>query len=553
MVRGSGGAHAAPPRKWRLGGARSLVSIALVLGLLVGVTAYRLTHTAGSPTAGTNPSAGACGGDPLTVVVTPALESVARDALAAATAATPCQRYAVSAQSDDTVLANIGAGQAPEAWLTDSSTWLDLLPADSRTTYASAGSVASSPVVLAAPLQGAATAPGSWAGIFTDKGLFRVTNPAVDAASRTAYYAARVGQAPTLDAASASHLVLTSRFAAATVGDLFATAADTATKGGFPVSEQTLAAWTRDHPGVLRPLMPTAGSATLDVPLLARSDLAASRKQLVSAAFSALTTPKAREAMASAGFRAPDRSGGPTIEGIVAPEYTDLALGTITERTAALEQWEVLRTDMRMLAVLDVSGSMKERAPGTTLPRWQVMEQACTNALQVLPDGAQIGAWLFSTLKGGPSQDWLELSPVERLDAVSAGRTHRQVLLDALPTIEGQLSGDTALYDTTLAAFTTMTSSYNAGFINSVVVMTDGRNDNPRGGLSLDQLLSELDSAKDPSRPVRIITIGMGEADPSALQQISAATGGTSYIANTPQDIERILVEALLARRVAPA
>ena len=115
MVRGSGGAHAAPPRKWRLGGARSLVSIALVLGLLVGVTAYRLTHTAGSPTAGTNPSAAACGGDPLTVVVTPALESVARDALAAATAATPCQRYAVSAQSDDTVLANIGAGQAPEA------------------------------------------------------------------------------------------------------------------------------------------------------------------------------------------------------------------------------------------------------------------------------------------------------------------------------------------------------------------------------------------------------------------------------------------------------
>ena len=72
MVRGSGGAHAAPPRKWRLGGARSLVSIALVLGLLVGVAAYRVTHTAGSPTAGTNPSAAACVGDPLTVVVTPA-------------------------------------------------------------------------------------------------------------------------------------------------------------------------------------------------------------------------------------------------------------------------------------------------------------------------------------------------------------------------------------------------------------------------------------------------------------------------------------------------
>ena len=79
MVRGSGGAHAAPPQ------------VAPGWGPIAGlhrpgaraarrVTAYRLTHTAGSPTAGTNPSAAACGGDPLTVVVTPALESVARDA-----------------------------------------------------------------------------------------------------------------------------------------------------------------------------------------------------------------------------------------------------------------------------------------------------------------------------------------------------------------------------------------------------------------------------------------------------------------------------------------
>ena len=49
---------------------------------------------------------------------------------------------------------------------------------------------------------------------------------------------------------------------------------------------------------------------------------------------------------------------------------------------------------------------------------------------------------------------------------------------------------------------------------------------------------------------MRIITIGMGEADPTALKAISRATGGTSYIANTPADIQQVFVQALLARTV---
>ena len=40
----------------------------------------------------------------------------------------------------------------------------------------------------------------------------------------------------------------------------------------------------------------------------------------------------------------------------------------------------------------------------------------------------------------------------------------------------------------------------------------------------------------------------MGEANPTALQKIADETGGTSYIAETPDDIERVFVQALLAR-----
>ena len=93
-----------------------------------------------------------------------------------------------------------------------------------------------------------------------------------------------------------------------------------------------------------------------------------------------------------------------------------------------------------------------------------------------------------------------------------------------------------------------MRDSYDGNFVNSVVLMTDGVNDDTTGGLGLRTLLSRLKDEFDPDRQVRVVTIGMGEADASALKQISAATGGTSYIANRAEDIDRVLVQALLAR-----
>ncbi len=115
-------------------------------------------------------------------------------------------------------------------------------------------------------------------------------------------------------------------------------------------------------------------------------------------------------------------------------------------------------------------------------------------------------------------------------------------------TLPKRLGGDTGLYDTTAAAYQKMVAEYDGNYVNSVVIMTDGKNDDPGGGLDLNQLLARIKATSKGDRPVRVITIGMGEADPRALQAISRATGGTSYIANTPADIQRVFVQALLAR-----
>jgi len=71
------------------------------------------------------------------------------------------------------------------------------------------------------------------------------------------------------------------------------------------------------------------------------------------------------------------------------------------------------------------------------------------------------------------------------------------------------LEGDTGLYDTTLAAVKRMRSTYDPTMINSVLVITDGANDNP-SGITLDSLLAQLKAGNDPSKPVPVIMVGLG-------------------------------------------
>ena len=124
-------------------------------------------------------------------------------------------------------------------------------------------------------------------------------------------------------------------------------------------------------------------------------------------------------------------------------------------------------------------------------------------------------------------------------EVAHAGKDHRQ---------PGLVGGGTGLYDTTLAAFRQVKEGYDPDFINSVIVFTDGSNEDP-DSISLDELLETLRAEQDPTAPVVIVTIGITEdADAAVLQQISAATGGSSYLARNPAEIPNVFVNALKAR-----
>jgi secreted protein with Ig-like and vWFA domain len=124
----------------------------------------------------------------------------------------------------------------------------------------------------------------------------------------------------------------------------------------------------------------------------------------------------------------------------------------------------------------------------------------------------------------------------------------RQLLLNALGDIKPKKDGNTGLHDTTLAAYRTVQAGWDPSRVNSVVIMTDGKNEDQQG-LSLDQLVDELKKAMDPARPVQIIGIGIGtDVSEAELRRITDTTGGGTFIAPDPAKIPDIFLKAIALR-----
>lgn len=525
-------------------------------GWLIALTAVLVLALCGGgalATLGGEEEVAGCRGAAITVAATPEIAEPLEEALARVSATDECADFRVSATSAAQAAEDINGGDAPDVWIPDSSTWIDAVDPDRSTgQWLQGQSIASSPVVLAAgsELDDPVGPVSSWGTLLNARGSLRMADPDVDTASRLAFHASRIGQPGRIGLDTGKRLIFMSRFAAPSLQKLFADyRADPATAAPFPASEQQVAAFNDEHPDLapLRAVMPRKGTLTLDYPWIMNPELTGDALTTADRARTELGTLEVRAALTDAGFRDSAGRGGPAIDGRAATGVTELEPLDRDERLAAVEQWDLLRTDMRMLAVIDASGSMEWDSPTPGMTRWDVTQGSLEKGVGILPAGSQVGGWMFSS-DLTRTTDYRQLAPIRRLDATVGGGTQRELLRRLVADGDTHLGGDTALYDSIWAAHQKMVKEYDPDYVNSIVVFTDGENDDPNGGLSLKQLLTKLDAAYDAERPVRVITIGMGEANPTALQQIADETGGTSYLAETPDDIERVFVQALLAR-----
>ena len=212
-----------------------------------------------------------------------------------------------------------------------------------------------------------------------------------------------------------------------------------------------------------------------------------------------------------------------------------------------LRQWRVLSVPSSILAVVDLSGSMKTTLGDVT--RIQLAVNASQIALDAFPAQARIGIWGFSKNRGEKGASWAEYAALDRLDApADNGQTHGDVVRAEADALVGRVKGGTGVMDTTLAAYKHAQEMWDPAWFNSVVIFTDGASDDS-SSLSLDALVNQLKSLRDPAKPVKVIIIGISDdADTGELEQIAAATGGQNYLVTNPNEILGVLASALLNR-----
>lgn len=222
-------------------------------------------------------------------------------------------------------------------------------------------------------------------------------------------------------------------------------------------------------------------------------------------------------------------------------EFTPVDATTL-QRT--LDEWAQLAKPFHSLVAIDVSGSMGYEALPNGATRMDLTRGAAVAAVEMFPDHDSLGLWIFSRTLDG-AKDYIELAPVEELGAEENGTTHREALLANQSALQHMPGGYTGLYDTTLAAFRQALSEDAPDSLKTVIILTDGE-DIDEGSIGLDNLLKALEEEQDPEHPVRIITVGISsEANEDALRQISEATGGSSHIAEQPEDIQEVFIKAL--------
>lgn len=452
-----------------------------------------------------------------------------------------CATVTVDSRDPARALDDITHGHVPDLWIPDSGRWLDKL-AVGQGTVPVTNSVASSPVVLAS---GSDTEiPADWVDVLGMSGL-HLGDPlssAVSGAPVVAAVAQTQTQAGDADAVSVAMVHLAqARFGNSTSAEAAARLDAAEALGGTAVvTEQAFGAYLTAHPDSgLSEQVPESGTVFMDYPLVVTGAPAEDKSAVARALAGALSGDSGRNILRGFGFRGPDR-GAPEGGGVGAvPALVPTDTSAVT---AALAQYAALSRPSRALAVIDVSGSMNYLEDGVT--RIAAGAQAGDIAVRMMPANTQLGLWAFS-VNLGPGTDYRELEPILRLDAVQGESDHRVKLLQQIDALPSMVGGGTGLYDSVLAAYRAVQQGYDPTSTNSVILLTDGANDDPVG-ISRRELLDALAREHDPARPVPIITIGVSDdADTDVLEQISSITGGDSHFAPTPADIPRVFISAI--------
>jgi Mg-chelatase subunit ChlD len=261
------------------------------------------------------------------------------------------------------------------------------------------------------------------------------------------------------------------------------------------------------------------------------------KEPLVKALENHLRSEGTRKLLQDSGFRT---TGGEPAN--PSPLYGTISVagraeGASLAKAAAL--WTAASKRTQALLAVDVSGSMLERDKEGK--RLDVVQRATVRAVGGANPTALASLWLYSQHIGARGDDFRQI-----VDYTPLGDAGRLAAFDkAVAGLDSFVGGGSGLYDTIASTYDRAKSAWRAGYTNTVVIVTDGPNEDDFG-LTLDLLEQHLTAAKDPQRPVQVVVLGIGgHADAAAMRQVVAITGGQYVATPSLAELEPALVAAL--------
>ena len=584
-------------RSHRRGGARSR-RVALAPWI---ITVFALLLVGGSVTAGVAylVRGGCTGNAEATIVVTPRIESIMEELNANWAKTSPsvdgtCAEVAIrSKESSEVATALAGEwdaktqGTAPDVWVPDASAWVRKASVDAdaeRIMPDRQPSLARSPTVIAMPKQlaeaaGLTRTPQTWQQIIQrlsrpqgwkaydhgDWGRFKValTDPQTSTAGLLSLMAISdaddsgdIGEDELPTLLDLKRVIsLTTAGSTEIIDGLRKAAADDPKKAltyvsAFPALEQDVVTYNLQNPKVpLVAIYPQNGTAEADFPYLMLNAgwKNAVKQQAATAFLRYVRGPEGKTAFLAAGLRDANRVAGPKLVPANGVEQKVTALPRAILLPESLQHatasWTAVTRPTNLLIVFDTSGSTRAAVPGTGKTHLDLTKAAALNALNLLDETARVGVWEFSRPSGGT--DFRKVLAMAPLGKDVGAATQREALNAAVAGLRP--GGNTGLYNTAWAACQEVAARYQPGAANLVLLLTDGADDNNvEGGLSLEQLVRNLRQRCGGSKPVKMITIGLGTNSNSAvLRQISAATKAPTFSSPRSFDISQVVLTAL--------
>ncbi|MBO0842368.1 MAG: substrate-binding domain-containing protein [Nocardioides sp.] len=472
-----------------------------------------------------------CAGPSMTVAAVPDAADVLTDIVKSA----GCPQIKITrAQATDVLPSVVTSTDQPDVWIPDSSLWLQrAVPAQVRPATLKA-SMATSPVVL---VSGDGVPRRSFGQALTEQD-FAIGDPQ-HSESALATMAASQHRLRTVKAMSAhaQQVILGRSNAIESDAGRLADLRNTGL-GSTATSEQQWVTYAPD----LTATAPSDGTAVLDFPvLLTASQERRTKIATTIAEFSdILDSRSAQRKLTAAGFRT-DLGGNPK------PNVGKFSALSSADVAATAYQWDADVEPTRAIVVGDVSKSMETPVGAGT--RLLDMQHAIKDEVGRLPANASIALWAFSDKQNGKlGEDYVEEVPMRRLDFLLYPDHQRDLINQGIDGLGKLTGGGSSIYESTVAAYKEALDSYDPMASNSVVLLTDGSDDEDE--TSLTKAIKALQSLKDSRRPLPILAIGMGpDADMSALSRLAEATGGAAYEASDSTQTSSVLHHAMDDRK----